>query len=595
MNCPNCGRSIRSKTRCAFCGHEFDGNETIAKKQESFESLNEESEVVSNYKVEENVYDEEDIVPKTKRRGSFLRVLWGIIKLALAVFILFLLIAFGPKYASKLWNQLGFGNNGSAPTEQITTVSETENVQSESVVSESVSESTTTLAPETATNITVNTDNYPLTILKMELLDENMTLSRDDLEVGIKSNGEETTIENYSLLKEGKVLTISFNYPLVQADTSEQEIFVRSAKANLDIIESIDIPSFALDSEKVEQINKLLTDNLGGLGDVSAVIREVDESMPIIYANQAIEASQLFSWFVLGRTFAAIEADELTLDTNIQILEALKATGDESTIAYEEEGIEYSVEQLIDLVIAQNVTAMNHLIQATGGPNAFNLWLTENNYFDTKVNELLGTDTQGHVTGTTTSVQDVANLLVALANDQLNSKELDRQLKERLLQTPITEKYPEGLESVKRRFEIASSDTDSISQAYSAILETEDKTYIIVTNVANPNDVVEVVNGTRLMVSKVINYLLTGEITTTDESEEVTEEQVSVVREVTDAAIPAVTTVEGGFVSPGGYTYGADTDGDGYPNTVYDTASGTYRNITWSQGQDGLYYFDYAR
>src|SRR5699024_5874430 len=28
MKCPNCGKQVRSKTKCAYCGHQFDGSES---------------------------------------------------------------------------------------------------------------------------------------------------------------------------------------------------------------------------------------------------------------------------------------------------------------------------------------------------------------------------------------------------------------------------------------------------------------------------------------------------------------------------------------------------------------------------------------
>lgn len=609
MQCPNCGRKVRSKTRCAFCGHEFDGSEVkINETPAGF--TDEEPKVVSQYDVEEYEEDYEDyddydeVVPKTKRRGGFLRIIWGIIKLALAIFIIFLLIAFGPKYAGKLWDQFGFGGGNSTPSETVTVVEET-TVAEESTSSDETTVKETTLAPETASNVTVNTDDYPLTVLSFELADASASISREDIEVGVVSNGIETLVENYSLLKEGNKLTVSFNNPAVQvvaADQPEQEAFVRSQSAGIDVISKVDIPTLSVNTEQYEQINSFVTDNLSSVGDATFAVQAVGEDAPIVYANQTVDASQLFAWFVLARTFDAIESDDLTFETLIQVMDALKAEGDEGTLAYEEEGIEYTVEELVNLVVAQDVTAMNHLIQATGGPNAFNLWLTEQTYFDTKVNELLGTDAEGHLSGTTTSVQDVMNLLAAITSNELFSEELTDQLKTALLQTPITEKYPTTLEVVKRRFEIASDDADSTSQAYAAILEAEDKDYVVVINVANPSDAVSAVNAIRATLTQVINYLATGDVVDPDEveetteeiTEEVTEEVTSVYEEVTQAYQPAVTTVQGGFESPGGYIYGADTNGDGYPNTVYDNATGTYRNITWSQGQDGLYYFNYA-
>ena len=133
---------------------------------------------------------------------------------------------------------------------------------------------------------------------------------------------------------------------------------------------------------------------------------------------------------------------------------------------------------------------MNHLIQEVGGPNEFNVWLNENSYFSTRVNNLLSISETGEVAGALTNVQDLGQLLTKLSNDELVSEDASTDIKERLLQSPFTAKYPEsGIEEVVSRYEIASTDDNAEQQYYSAILETEETDYIVIMMVSNFDDI----------------------------------------------------------------------------------------------------------
>ena len=83
MQCPNCGRNVRSKNQCAYCGHVFNKQEVAELKEET---------------------RNEDVVQETPRRssGGFSRVLWGIIKLVLAVAIVFLAFLYGPRIINQV-------------------------------------------------------------------------------------------------------------------------------------------------------------------------------------------------------------------------------------------------------------------------------------------------------------------------------------------------------------------------------------------------------------------------------------------------------------------------------------------------------------
>ena len=131
MKCPNCGRNVRSKTQCAYCGYDFKSGDTTAKEtQETKHServedtqviptvepdYGERRERIEPIVTEPTDFKEVDdfpsassdtyetrsnrepqaVIPKTKRKGG--SVVWGIVKLLLAVAVVFLLFLFGPR------------------------------------------------------------------------------------------------------------------------------------------------------------------------------------------------------------------------------------------------------------------------------------------------------------------------------------------------------------------------------------------------------------------------------------------------------------------------------------------------------------------
>lgn len=614
MQCPNCGRTVRSKTQCAFCGHKFDGTESkhVHKEVDHSQTPDLDESPVSREGRSQNDYvapvapldqtddlddfiEANEVIPRTRRSGGFLRVLWAILKLAIVVFLVFLLIAFGPRYFGQLMDKFNSGQNPltaffnqETTTEEVTTIETT-------ILETTVEETTQALA----SNLQANTDAFPLTELSFEITDSNVTVDRDKLEVGVASNGQETLITDYALMQEGNKYIVSFNNPalgVVAVDQAEQTVFVRSAELGIDASTVVTLPNLNVDAETFDTYNQVLTEELAGQGDLSAVFMKADESVPFVYENQSKDASQTFAWFIIARTYAAIEAGDLKLEDEVTILDALKAANDPGLVATNEEGTVYTVEELLtEMVQNQDVTAMNHLIQATGGPNAFNLWLTENHYFSTKVNELLGTNEEGAVTGTVTSAQDLATLLQKFANNELVSADLDEQIKTLLLGTPLTAKYPEGVTGVVRRYEIASDDLDTSNQSYAGILETEDSAYIFVSLLDNVSDAEASVTATSQGLGRLVSFAETGEAVFDEvTTEETTIEETTIEETVAAEVVTQAPPVYEETTAASRFTYGEDTDGDGYPNTVYDPNWGSYRAIRWTQHADGLYYFEYA-
>ncbi|HFI0463120.1 TPA: serine hydrolase [Streptococcus suis] len=600
MKCPNCGRTVRSKTRCAFCGHQFEGSESthVHESQDFHEHTPDQTEpAVAPIQHQDDVdafIEANEVIPRTRRSGGFLRIIGAILKLALVILLVFLLIAFGPKYIGRLMDSFGSGNNPltswlspETTTVEVTTVQTT--------VLEETSQETTSQA--VASDLTADTSAYPLTVLSFEVDPTTPALTRDQIEVGVSFNGQDSQIQDYALVQDGNRYTVSFNNPalgVVASDQPEQTAYLKVADLGIEQSVVVALPDLGIDTEKVDTYNQILSDNLADQGSLTAAFADTQDPAPFIYDNQSRNASQTFAWFILARTYQAIEDGELNLSDEITILDALKADQDPGLVATNEEGVIYTLEELLtEMVENQDVTAMNHLIQANGGPNAFNLWLTENHYFATKVNELLGTNEEGHVTGTVTSTQDLVTLLSKLANNELISEEADTQIKDLLLKTPLTAKYPEGLEGVTRRYEIASNDNDSTSQNYAAILEGEETNYIFVSLLDNVSDPAQAVQANAQTLGQFVTYAQTGETDFELVAEETTQEETSVEETVAQEVVTQAPPVYE-ETTTSRFTYGEDTDGDGLPNTVYDENWGSYRSIRWTRAEDGLFYFEYA-
>lgn len=598
MNCPNCGRHVRSKTKCAFCGHRFDGRE-IQEVEKEEGVFSQEPKEASTFQENQNTWydedswfdnEEEEILPKTRRAGGFLKMIWSILKLAFVIFLVFVAIAFGPRYIGKLFesgNPLTRLFNSETTTEEVVTVSEA-----------SLEETTTSMATG---DLETDVAAYPLTTVTVKLGSNNDQVQRTDLEVGIKANGQETLVENYSILQEGSQVKISFNSPVNQtaSEASQQTFFVRSARLGINQEATVTTPQLDIDTARAEVLNKLFSDEVAKQGSVSASFTKSDEKVPYVYNDKARNASHLFTWYILAKTYEAIDAGEMTLEDTVTVLSELVAENDEGLVASTEAGTSFTVEELLnEMVQNRDVSAMNHLIQANGGPNAFNLWLTENNYFSTKVNELLATNADGGVTGVTTSAQDLITLLTKLANDELISQEADTAIKELVINSPATDKYPANLEGVERRFEIVTDDRDAQTQGYAGILQTENDAYVFAVLAEEIANTEEVNRTIAMAIGNAITYSLTDKANF-ELSQESTDETTVETTEETTEAEPVVEETQAPIQeevveqTSTGFQYGPDTDGDGFANTVYDANLGYYREIRWVQGADGLNYFEY--
>src|SRR5699024_9099103 len=179
----------------------------------------------------------------------------------------------------------------------------------------------------------LNLDEYPLTNVALEFNESLDNVDSTTFNFTIDANGETVELEDdYSLVKDGQTLTISFNDPSVavlSTDAQEQVLNVESESLGVSESISYEVPTTSLDTEQAEFFNSTITDNLASIGDVSAVVYPQDAEVPYVYDDQSVEADALISWFVLGFTFNAIEVGELTLEDPVVVSSDLVAENDE--------------------------------------------------------------------------------------------------------------------------------------------------------------------------------------------------------------------------------------------------------------------------
>lgn len=610
MQCPNCGRNVRSKNQCAYCGHVFNKDE------------------VSKVKAEDVVVDSNDDVSETKsfpdahpvdfqenrssRRtgGGFGRILWGIIKLIIVVALVFLAFLFGPRLINNVVNY--FQSSDSEVTQNQPentpeddplnvadsdekTESTDQSAENESNAEDSES-SSDTLA---IANQNINLDEYPMVNVVLEFDQPLNQVTSETFNFSVATNGETVDLgDDYSLVKEGQSLSISFNDPAVSVLTTEaleQTLVVASEELGINEEVSYELPGSSLDSEQADFFNRTINENLGSMSDISAVVVPADADIPFVYNNQSVEADALIAWFVLGHTYNAINSGEITAEDAVAVMANLQAENEDSTVANAEEGSEFTVNELMTEVINNgDASAMNHLIQATGGPNAFNLWLNESNYFATKVTQLLAVQEDGQIIGAVTSTQDIAQFLEKLANNSLISEELDKEFKESLLNSPLTNKYPaQSIEGYQSRYEIANSDTNEAKQYYSGIIELEDTYYIAVILSSNFDSAEEVVPAISDSIRSLITFFYTGEAASETEEESSEEEEVEVAQSFEEPITPVEEVqVDQGSVGEDGRAYSdqyVENIGS-YVNlpeeSVYDESIGGYRPAKWFYNEE---------
>ncbi|XJS10116.1 serine hydrolase [Aerococcaceae bacterium WGS1372] len=620
MQCPNCGRNVRSKNQCAYCGHVFNKEEVSkAKKDDVVVNSNNDVNETSSFPDARHVeYQEER--PSRRSGGGFGKVLWGIIKLILVVALVFLAFLFGPRLINNVVNYFQSSDTEvienqpeSRPEEDNlnTAESDSEDSATESTVddlTEDTEESESTEEAETSdelvvSNQSVNLDEYPMVKVVLEFDQPLNEVTSETFDFTVSTNGETVDLgDDYSLIKEGQSLSISYNDPVVSVLTTEaleQKLMVTSKDLGINEEITYELPGSSLDSEQADFFDATINDNLSSIADVSAVVAPADADIPFVYDNQSVDADALIAWFVLGHTYNAINAGEITAEDTVEVAANLQAENENSTVSNAEEGEVFTINELmVEVVHNGDASAMNHLIQATGGPNAFNLWLNESNYFATKVTQLLSVQEDGTLVGAVTSAQDIAQFLEKLANNSLISEELDNEFKELLLDSPVTNKYPpQNIEGYQSRYEIANSDTNAAKQYYSGIIELEDTYYIAVVLASNFESAEEVVPAVADSIRGLVTYFDTGETISESEEEPASSE------EVVESSQEQVSIIEEPQVDQGS----ANEDGRNYSNqyvenigsyvnlpeeTIYDESLGDYRPAKWFYNEEtGTYQY----
>lgn len=613
MQCPNCGRNVRSTTQCAHCGYKFGQSDLKEAKQAAPASAP---------------------VHKKRRGGGFWNVLWGILKLVVLVVLIFLLFLYGPQLISKVTDFFGSSDtqlSQNAPEEPqgespvvVEEESSTQEISQEASVLELSDASTSDAesdmsasdesADDSASNaedegrltladVQANLDEYPRITVRMTFNEDLANVDRETFDFALTTDGETTPIEDeYSLVKDGKELIISYSDPTVgvlQAEESKQTLAIEAPDLHVSETVEYTLPLLSVDQAQFNQLNDLINENLAQNATVTAVMSSSEDDVPFTYDNHSVDAGNAISWFVLARTYEQLEAGNLELEQGIEIQDGLKAANEETPTSMTEAGESMTVDSLIAAVIQnQDVSAMNHLIQAVGGPNEFNLWLNESGYFATRLTQILDVSQASLIEGAVTSAQDIARLLSQLSQDQLISPEMDAAFKEALLDSPMTEKYPSsGIDVVNRRYEITSSDSNPTQQYYTAILEGESQDYVVVLLVSDFSEPETVISQINALLNDSVTYLETGslpeEVEEEPESEEPTSES-EVAPEDTEPA-PEVPTQnqpqgqEGGFsmqhventgedvMLPNRYRYNEQTGQQELVKWFYDHEAQTYK------------------
>lgn len=567
MQCPNCGKDIRSKSQCAFCGHVFTGKEVKELEREN--------------RLDSTVTDDY-YTPATKKKSGIGSVIWGIFKLVIAIAVLFAVFAFGPQAYRMVKDQFDFGNNQAEETPVISTVDEE---PTEEVEEEPVEEQLTLSSQE------VNLDYFPMIEVKAEFNKPLSDVTTDTFTFKVKSGDNEVPVEHYSLSKEDKTLSFSFNDPIpsvVTTDTQERTLIMDAESLSVHEEIAYQVPQFDGNQELATKFNEIVTEKLSESGDTSVVMSGSDLNVPLVYNDHSVEADNLLTWFILQRVYESYEDKSLTPETEISVSSELKADNDEGAVAQEDEGELVTVGRLVDLMtIEHDPSAMNHLIQTLGGPNEFNLWLNQSGYFGTKITQKLSLNDNHSIVGASTSAQDITRLLNELASETLVSKEQSEAMVSKLLEIPANDKYPTGsLEEVSRYYEISTSDTNVEHQFFSGILELEGKKYSLVILVNNPTELEETVKYISDAIGELV-LVAEGK----DPEEESTEEelspdsQVSIVEEAPVAPVQQAPAQQGPSYS--GYQYGSELNQNGLPTTVYNPQTGQYDPIQWIQNEQG--------
>lgn len=724
MQCPNCGRTVRSKTHCAFCGYKFNaadkkefnqkidnvvdqanrrpreveedrlhqplssgherkgstinhfqpGPQPVTRRNltKELEEAEKEAEKVyaktnsteNNFEeplteedefkrradeilaypysfVDETDDDVEDdeyyVMPPTKERsGGFFANLF---KLLLGLAFIFLLFLYGPVLMGKVMDYFNPAENTSThskdqkpqiklpwqqetsqetagqqatlttqegPDEQIKHESQVQN--STLVLKEDHSQSQTgqTISDESQSYQIVQNEvdlrEYPKINVNMEFAKDLADVDRDTFKFRVKYNATETELkEAYSLTKEGKKLTLSYLDPAIDVvgeDTHKQSLLIQGQ--NYQEMIAYELPKQTTDKKVSEDYTKIMEEQFKPLGKISASVINEEKKQTFVYENETVEADSLIAWFVLQRTYELVKDGDIRLDDSVEVNKQLMASGDQGLLASGSPEDKYTIQSLIDLVIQQaDASAMNHLIQVVGGVNEFNYWLNGSGYFATRMSAPLAVENQVDITGATTSASDISQLLTKLAHNKLISEDLDKAFKEALLQSPMSEKFPNDHSQVKRRFELLTKDSTVHAQHYAGIIETEKDPIILVLLSANFEDPLAVINSINQTITKVIDYQLTGSTSETTETSQTTSEPVvtsqiepspTTYEEAVEPAADPVATTHEGTLSPSGEP--VDNLYEGKQTENFYWFGDEYRRGTWHQTPEGgwVYY-----
>lgn len=590
---------------------------------------------------EDPIEDEDDedyyVMPPTKARsGGFFG---NLLKLLLGLAFIFLLFLYGPVLMGKVMDYFNPTENTSnqskeqrpqiklpwqqessqetskeVSSQQATTVSQTsqdQDVKHESQVQHSTlvlkedqsqSQVGQMIADESQSYQMVNTEvdlkEYPKINIKMEFAKDLANVDRDTFKFKVKYNSTETELKDaYSLTKEGKKLILSYLDPAIDVvgeDTRKQSLMIQGQ----DYQEAIayELPKKTTDKQVADDYIKIMEEQFKPLGKVSASVINEEKKQSFVYDNETVEADSLIAWFVLQRTYELVKDGDIRLDDSVEVNKQLMASGDQGVLASGSPEEKYTIQSLIDLVIQQaDASAMNHLVQVVGGVNEFNYWLNGSGYFSTRMSAPLAVENQVDITGATTSASDISQLLTKLAHNKLISEDLDKAFKEALLQSPMSEKFPNENAHVKRRFELLTKDTTVHAQHYAGIIETDKDPIILVLLSTDFEDSTAVMNSINQTISKVLDYQVSGSTSeTTETSQTTTEPVVASQVEPTPTTYAEVeepvATTHAGTLSPSGEP--VDNLYEGKQTENFYWFGDEYRRGTWHQTPEGgwVYY-----
>ena len=502
MQCPNCGKPVRSKTHCARCGYSFTEKKVVREPHQQAEDAfdpnavmphddlhetmeyeawrntqelkNFDQEAVSQSLDFQTEDEDEELVPefKPKRRRGFMRVIFSILQMVAVLILLFLAFLYGPelpKYLPQALNAVGikWGNQNTETPASST---------SSQVAQESSKEEASTATGLQAKDKKVDLSTYPFVTLTLTFERPLENLTRDTFKFSVDG----TELTEYSLVKESNNLVLRYVDPSYQiTKTAGTKVNVAIKADSLSYNDQVDYqtPDLGLSQDQVKALDTAFKSDSNQI----LALQEVGSKAPYLSSTKSTEASNLFAWFVLARTYQLIDEKKFELTTEVEIQESLRIGTGETAMSTHAIGSKISIQELIDaVVVSQDATALNYLIQQVGGANELNIWLNSQGYYSTKMSANLGVNDSGDITGVATSAYDLTNLLNQLAQDKLVNEKVSAAIKEAVLKTPVSTKFPADLTTVTRRYEMTTPDQAGSMHHYAAILEMNGKSVIVV-------------------------------------------------------------------------------------------------------------------